>query len=336
MSIVVAENLTYDYPGTRALDGVSFAIPRGTITALVGPNGAGKTTLLRCLAVLDRPLRGRILIDGVDTADDPRACHRRLGYLADDFGLYGDLSVRRCLTYHAAIRGLAGAARAAAIERVVGQLELAALIDRRPDQLSRGQRQRVGIAQAIIHSPAVLLLDEPATGLDPEARWKLSSLIAALARGGMTLVVSSHILTELEDYSTHVMIVRGGTLALHKPLAEAVAALAGAGPGAAGRAETAMHVELAAVAPEFEAVLKQFKRASRIAVHGASATVFIPDGGEPRAALLRHCVEAGLAVIGYGEDRARVQEVYFAAAAGKEVPRDRRAEPVTAPPKARR
>jgi ABC-2 type transport system ATP-binding protein len=336
MAIVVADNLTYDYPGTRALDGVSFAIERGTITALVGPNGAGKTTLLRCLAVLDRPLQGGIRIADVDTADDPRACHRRLGYLADDFGLYGDLTVRRCLTYHASIRGLSGAERTAAIDRVIAQLELAALIERRPDQLSRGQRQRVGIAQAIVHSPDILLLDEPATGLDPEARWKLSSLISALAKGGMTLVVSSHILTELEDYSTHVMIVRGGKLALHKPLAEAVAALAGGGTGAGGRAETAMHVELAAPAPEFEAVLKRFQRASRIAVHGAGATVFIPDAAEARAALLRHCVEAGLAVIGYGEDRARVQEVYFAAAAGKEVPRDRRAEPVTAPPMVRR
>src|SRR5258708_7130885 len=103
MAIIAAENLVYDYPGTRALDRVSFAVERGTITALVGPNGAGKTTLLRCLAVLDRPAAGRIWLDGTDVGERPREVHRKLGYLSDFYGLYDDLTVRQCLTYHAAI-----------------------------------------------------------------------------------------------------------------------------------------------------------------------------------------------------------------------------------------
>src|SRR6476660_3134879 len=104
-------------------------------------------------------------------------------------------------------------------------MDLTELLGRRSLQLSRGQRQRVAIAQAIVHDPMLLLLDEPAAGLDPEARWSLSSLISDLAKGGMTLIVSSHILSELEDYSTHVMIIRGGRLVLHKPLSEAAAAI---------------------------------------------------------------------------------------------------------------
>jgi ABC-2 type transport system ATP-binding protein len=179
---------------------------------------------------------------------------------------------------------------------------------RRAAQLSRGQRQRLAVAQAIIHDPVLLLLDEPAAGLDPEARWKLSSLIADLAKGGMTLIVSSHILSELEDYSTHVMIIRGGKLVLHKPLSEAALTI---GADAAVR-QTCMRIEIAAPDPGFERVLGGFRAATRIAVHGTSASVVIAADADARAALLRHCVQAGLPVTAYLEDRARVEEIYFA------------------------
>ena len=319
MAIVAAEDLIYDYPGARALDRVSFAIEPGTITALVGPNGAGKTTLLRCLAVLDRPASGRIVLDGLDVAGHPRESHRKLGYLSDFYGLYDELTVRQCLAYHAAIHDIAPDAQGAAAARAAARLDLAGLMDRRAAQLSRGQRQRLAIAQAIVHDPGLLLLDEPAAGLDPEARWNLSSLIADLAKSGMTLIVSSHILSELEDYSTHVMIVRGGKLVLHKPLAEAAAAIGaserGGERGAAAR-QTCMRIEIAAPDAGFEKALAGFAAATRVAVHGTSASVFIPADADARAALLRHCVGAGLPVVAYAEDRARVEEIYFALAQG--------------------
>jgi ABC-2 type transport system ATP-binding protein len=190
-------------------------------------------------------------------------------------------------------------------------MDLGALMERRAAQLSRGQRQRLAIAQAIIHDPQVLLLDEPAAGLDPEARWNLSSLISDLAKGGMTLIVSSHILSELEDYSTHVMIIRGGKLVLHKPLSEAAAAIGDSERGGEAR-QTCMRIEIAAPDPGFETALHGFKAATRVAVHGTSASVFIPADADARAALLRHCVGAGLPVVAYLEDRARVEEIYFA------------------------
>jgi ABC-2 type transport system ATP-binding protein len=184
-------------------------------------------------------------------------------------------------------------------------------MERRASQLSRGQRQRLAIAQAIIHDPELLLLDEPAAGLDPEARWDLSSLISDLAKGGMTLIVSSHILSELEDYSTDVMIIRGGKLVLHKPLSEAAAAIGESERGGEAR-QTCMRIEIAAPDPGFETALQGFKAATRVAVHGTSASVFIPADANVRAALLRHCVGAGLPVVAYLEDRARVEEIYFA------------------------
>jgi len=308
MAIIAAQDVVYDYPGARALDRVSFEVAAGTITALVGPNGAGKTTLLRCLAVLDRPASGRIWLDGLAVADHPRECHRKLGYLSDFYGLYDELTVRQCLIYHAAIHEISADAQPEAVARTAARMDLVGLMERRASQLSRGQRQRLAVAQAIVHDPAVLLLDEPAAGLDPEARWKLSTLIADLAKGGMTLIVSSHILSELEDYSTHVMIIRGGRLVLHKPLSEAAAEI-GADEAVP---QTCMRIEVAAPDAGFEKVLTGFKAATRVAVHGTSASVFIPADNPTRVALLRHCVQAGLLVTAFGEDRARVEEIYFA------------------------
>ena len=308
MAIIAAQDLVYDYPGARALDRVSFEVAPGTITALVGPNGAGKTTLLRCLAVLDRPASGRIWLDGLDVADHPRECHRKLGYLSDFYGLYDELTVRQCLTYHAAIHELPHDAQPEAVASTAQRMDLVDLMERRASQLSRGQRQRVAVAQAIIHDPAILMLDEPAAGLDPEARWKLSTLIADLAKAGMTLIVSSHILSELEDYSTHVMIIRGGRMVLHKPLSEASAEIG----AQAETPQTCMRIEIAAPDAGFEKVLTAFKPATRIAVHGTAASVFIPADNQIRVALLRHCVQAGLLVTSFSEDRARVEEIYFA------------------------
>ena len=210
--LVQVKQLTFEYPGTRALDCVSFTITSGSITALVGPNGAGKSTLLRCIAALDYPLSGQVLLNDVDVLDDPRASHAKIGYLSDHFGLYDALSVRQCLTFAAASQGVA----ADQIDRLVNQtaekLDLSNKLNSLAGDLSRGQRQRVAIGQAIIHSPSLLLLDEPASGLDPEARHSLSQVFIALKKSGMTLIVSSHILAELEDYSTEMLVLKDGKI----------------------------------------------------------------------------------------------------------------------------
>lgn len=210
--MISVEKLTFEYPGLRALDDVSFRIAAGSITALVGPNGAGKTTLLRCLAALEQPVSGTIVIGGIDVLEQPRACHRIIGYLSDFFGLYRRLSVRQCLHYVARAQGIMEADCAAAIDNVSRRLHIQDKLDKSPAELSRGLRQRVAIAQAIIHRPPVVLLDEPASGLDPEARHELAELFLDLQAGGMTLLVSSHILAELEAYCTDMLVLRQGKL----------------------------------------------------------------------------------------------------------------------------
>jgi len=216
--MITLEDVSYEYPGTLALDRVGFDLEAGSITALVGPNGAGKTTLLRCIAALDEPLAGRIHVDGIDVVEHPRACHRRIGYLSDFFGLYRRLTVRQGLAYVAAAQGVAEAAIPAAVERAAGELGVADKLETLAGTLSRGQRQRVAIAQALVHAPPVLLLDEPASGLDPEARHELAALFTTLGTQGMTILVSSHILAELSEYCTGMLILREGRVHEHGAL----------------------------------------------------------------------------------------------------------------------
>ena len=208
--LIDVSNLTFEYTGFRALNNLSFSIPSGSIIALVGPNGAGKTTLLRCLAALEQPLTGNILIDGVDVLEHPRSCHRKVGYLSDFFGLYDRLTVQQCLFFVARAQGISTQDCQKAILQVSQQLNIQDRLHNTPAELSRGLRQRVAIAQAIIHQPKVVLLDEPASGLDPEARHSLAELFLTLQKQGMTLIVSSHILSELEAYSSDMLILRQG------------------------------------------------------------------------------------------------------------------------------
>lgn len=216
--MIEVADLIYEYPGLRALDGVSFAVGAGSITALVGPNGAGKTTLMRCLAGMDRPLAGSIRVNDVDVIDEPRRSHESIGYLSDFFGLYDDLNVRQSLTYVAAANGIDEDDIAKVVDQTATELGIADRLAQRVGDLSRGLRQRVAIAHAIIHAPQVVILDEPASGLDPEARYELGELFLRLGNRALTLLVSSHILSELEAYSTHMLILREGKLVEHRAL----------------------------------------------------------------------------------------------------------------------
>src|SRR3569833_1043784 len=199
-------DLVFEYPGHRALHGVSLSVAQGAITARVGPYGAGKTSLLRCMAALETPYEGSVAIDGLDTREAPRAIHARLGYLPDFFGLYDALSVRRCLHYAARAHGIAPGQAADAGKAAAARVGLSDRMEQAAGALSRGLRQRLAIGQAIVHQPRVLLLDEPAAGLDPQARRDLSQLLLSQKTNNMTQIKTTHILAELQDYSDRMII----------------------------------------------------------------------------------------------------------------------------------
>lgn len=208
--MITVENLCFDYPSKRALEGVSFQIAPHTITALVGPNGAGKTTLLRCLAALQTPTFGQITIAGFNAERKPRKIHEICSYLSDFYGLYDELTVTQHLKFFAASHKCANVDQV--VNKAIQSLQLTEYKNVAAGKLSRGLKQRLAIAQTILHQPQYLFLDEPAAGLDPAARYNLSQLLLSLQKEGMTLIVSSHILAELEDYSTHMLVLEHGKM----------------------------------------------------------------------------------------------------------------------------
>lgn len=292
-------NLIFEYPNLRALDDVSFHIPQGSITALVGPNGAGKTTLLRCMAALDQPVSGTIRIADIDVLEHPRECHRIIGYLSDFFGLYDRLTVRQCLHYVARAQGIADENCAEAIARVSKGLYIADRLDVLAGTLSRGLRQRVAIAQAIIHSPRVVLLDEPASGLDPEARHELAELFLELQKQGMTLLVSSHILAELEAYSTDMLVLRAGKII------EQVAI------------KTHEHVQdfklvLANPVENFANLLQQIESIKVLKTeHEQTALLQIPGDGLQQHELLKMLLAQNLTVCEFAKITSNLQDAYL-------------------------
>ncbi len=297
--LVEIRDLVYEYPGFRALRDISATIDAGTITALVGPNGAGKTTLLRCLAALDSPYSGEIWLDGLNIHEAPRQSHRMMGYLSDFFGLYDELTVKQCLIYRAAIQRLNPAEQTEAIHWAAAAVKLDDRLNQKAGELSRGLRQRLAIGQAIIHRPKLLLLDEPASGLDPEAREDLASLLTSLRDAGMTIVVSSHILAELEAYSSHMLIIDKGQIVDH----------AGVGAPSAPGDTVQITVALSEPHPKLQNLLAD--KVDNLELSEKTARFSLKGGIAAQQELLKALVTHGIPVISFGPERINLQDTYI-------------------------
>ena len=197
---------------TRAVNDISFEVHRGEVFGYIGPNGAGKTTSMRILATLDLPTYGDALVDGFSVVNDPDRVRRRLGFMPDSFGTYHNVNCREYLDFFARAYGLTGHERRRALLHVMGFTGLDKLAEKPIHGLSKGMKQRLCLGRAMIHDPAVLILDEPAAGLDPRARIELRQMIRELADRGKTILVSSHILTELAEMCDRVGIIEVGRL----------------------------------------------------------------------------------------------------------------------------
>ena len=315
--MIEVSQLVFEYPGHRALDGVSVSIGAGSVTALVGPNGAGKSTLMRCIAGLDQPLSGHIRVKDLSVEERPREVHRHLGYLSDFFGLYDRLSVIRCLQYSALSMGVEPSSVPARVQQVAAQLGLTELLHRYPTELSRGQRQRVAIGQAIVHQPSVLLLDEPASGLDPDARSSLSQLFRQLQAQGMTLIVSSHILSELDEYCTHILSIRNGRIESHEALQSAggVSQSQQSHQAAANDQPQLYALEVVMSQTEgFEARLRQALLSTTVQDFDITGSrpiqLWLPAAAPARAEWLSQLVQAGIPVASLAPVRERLQDRY--------------------------
>jgi ABC-2 type transport system ATP-binding protein len=216
--VIKAEQLTRRYGDFLAVDRVDFSIGQGEIVGLLGHNGAGKTTIMKMLTGYLEPSEGRILVDDVDVAEQPKVVQRSLGYLSESLPLYPEMTVVDYLEYAAELRGVAPSDQASAVRESVEATELESKAFDQIHTLSRGYRQRVGVAQAILHKPRFLVLDEPTNGLDPSQTQHMRELIRRLA-GNATIILSTHIMQEVNAVCDRAMILRNGRLVLDETLA---------------------------------------------------------------------------------------------------------------------
>ena len=301
--IVVMQALRKEYYEVVAVDDVDLSLARGQIHGLIGPNGAGKTTLLRMLATTLEPPSGEILFEGVDIRRDPKAVRAKMGYMPDFFQMYDGLRVAELLAYFGIAHGLGGRQlrdRVAEVIRLIGLEEKA----HTPCKgLSRGMVQRLGLGRAIIHRPELVLLDEPASGLDPLARKNLFDLLERIHADGTTIIISSHILAELSDLCTSVIIMHEGRFLETGPTQEIIRKI---------MPTRQITLRLAGGAEAAGKVLSEHRSASALQSE-PNQIRFGFDGSDAELAELNAAlVRAGAGVALMEETRTSLHELYFA------------------------
>ena len=205
-------NLTKDFGAARAVDDISFSFSSGEIIGFVGPNGAGKTTTMRILATLDEPTSGNAKIDDLSIVELPEKARQLIGYVPDALPMHRDISVHEYLDFFARAYGLAGPQRRQVVEDVEEFTNLTAMREKTLHALSKGMKQRVSLARSLLHDPPVLVMDEPAAGLDPRARVELRELLRILSSQEKAILISSHILTELSEICDGAVIIEQGRI----------------------------------------------------------------------------------------------------------------------------
>ena len=287
---------------TKAVQDVSFEVHAGQVFGFIGPNGAGKTTSMRILATLELPTYGDALVDGYSCINDPEWVRKRMGFMPDGFGTYRNMDCVEYLDFFARAYGLVGKERVAAIRRTLAFTGLDKIASKNIRGLSKGMRQRLCLGRAMVHDPKVLILDEPANGLDPRARIELRVLITQLASEGKAILVSSHILTELAEMCDQVGIIERGQLL-------AVGSVADIQRGS----RSSLSVTVQTI--DQNAALVQFLATRPLVFdviqRGDSVSCQLQGGHEEQAGLLREIVQANFQVTAFGGTERSLEDVFM-------------------------
>lgn len=302
---IKVENLQRSFGKLQAVDGVSFAVSPGSVCGFIGANGAGKTTTMRMIASLDYPDEGRILVCGHDVMNEPAKVRSLIGWMPDHFGNYSHVTILEYLDFYARALGYRGRERQMRVQEVMEFTDLLPLADRFSNKLSKGMTQRLGLGRALLHDPEVLVMDEPAAGLDPKARVELKHLIRVLAEEGKTVFISSHILSELGEMCDDLLFMDEGRL-VHQGNAESLRVHG----EHAGRSLYRVHTlggseELAtwaAMNPQVE-FLEADKRGGRIVI----------DSDDPGQAayVLARMIQDGLKVTDYHREERNLEDAFI-------------------------
>ncbi len=302
MGILEVDNLRKEFGTLVAVNNISLSVEKGQVWGLIGPNGAGKTTLLRMLATVLRPTSGSVQLLGFDLAKEYLKIRRHIGYLPDFFNLYNDLTLRECLEFFAKAYKVENKLIPKRVDEVLDYIELQNKRDDFIRHLSRGMVQRMGVGVLLVHGPDVFLLDEPASGLDPKARIQLRAVLKKLSGEGKTIIISSHILTELSGFCSHIALMNEGNVVLH-----------GAVDEIQRKVFDSRKIRISVLDDCDKAVqlIEKFSNVKIETVRDNEIIVEISAGESELAALNSHLVSKGIKVFSFGEEKTDLEDLFM-------------------------
>jgi len=305
---IKVDQLKRHFDGTKAVDGISFTFSSGHIFGFVGPNGAGKTTTMRIMSTLDEPTSGDVIIDGVSVVDYPEKARHLVGFMPDTLPAHSDMTIHEYLDFFARAYGLKGERRTSMVEKIEEFANLTRIRWKFLKDLSKGMKQRVSLARALVHDPPVLVLDEPAAGLDPRARIELRELLKILADQGKAILISSHILTELSEICNGAVIIEQGRLLRAGQLDQLVTG---------NSADRRLMIRCLEPVETLSTVLMQSPLVRESRLVGAVVEAEISGGDEACYELLRYLMQQELQIVEFHQHQADLEDVFMTVTQGQ-------------------
>lgn len=300
--MIEIEHLSKSYGSFQALKDINISIEKGTVFGFVGPNGAGKSTTMSILATLALPTSGTAKVDGIEVTENPGAVRKKIGYMPDFFGVYDQLKTDEYLHFYGASYNIPRAER----EKLIPQLlELVNLSDKRNayvDSLSRGMKQRLCLARCLVHDPEVLILDEPASGLDPRARIEMREILKELKLMGKTIIISSHILPELAEMVDEIGVIEHGEMIAQGKVAEIQNQL---------RVKKVLHIRTLDRQDELAQRLREEPFVTGVLGDNTGVHVHFSGGDEEQSRLLMQIISWGIPVISFNEAQTNLEDVFL-------------------------
>lgn len=300
--MLVIKNLEKSYGNFKALNGVNLEIKKGEIFGFIGPNGAGKSTTMKIISGLLSADSGEVYVDGIDAIKDNKALKDKIGYMPDFFGVYDNLKAIEYLEFYASIYGILGDE---ARELAMDLLELVNLQDKwdaNVDGLSRGMKQRLCLARCLVHNPELLILDEPASGMDPRARYEMKGILKNLREMGKTIIVSSHILSELGEICTRIGIIKNGSIVCEGTVEEVTLMASGTAP---------INITVMEDADKAISILREIPEVKEMSIDENKITASIVGGDKEARDLLKTLVSKDIPVISFSRAAGNLEEVFI-------------------------
>ncbi|MFW5667707.1 MAG: ABC transporter ATP-binding protein [Acetivibrio ethanolgignens] len=290
------------YGKFTALDGLNLEIGKGELFGFVGPNGAGKTTTMRIMAGLLKADSGSVRINGVDAVTQPAKIKEKIGYMPDFFGVYDNLKAMEYMEFYASIYGIEGLEARELCRDLMKLVNLEDKEDVYVDGLSRGMKQRLCLARSLVHNPELLILDEPASGLDPRARFEMKEILKNLSSMGKTIIISSHILPELAEMCTSIGIIEHGKMVVKGTVDDIMSRMSASNP---------LLIRFASGKQEAIQLLKENPAVKSIAIQEDSVAVGFGGGQEEEAHLLAQLVTAGIGICHFGREEGNLESLFM-------------------------